>query len=216
MKVTKLIHSCLLVEEDNKKFLVDPGSYSWQSGIVKDDHLAGIDVVVVTHAHPDHLNQEFADAIKKSSPDAQWYGPQQVVDQLSGWDIKGKASSDDVDIKFIASKHADLSPWFPEQPEHTSYVLFGELLIGGDCHTLTGANGVKIFGAAVNGGPWGATVGFAKMIEAMKSRPQKVIPLHDWHWHEDARKAIYSQLPEVLAKFDVEFVALENGVTKDI
>lgn len=216
MKITKLVHSCVVFENDGKKFLVDPGSYGWQSGLVKDEHLTSIDFVAVTHIHPDHLDKAFAEAISKKSPNAKWYGPAQVISQLKEWGISGDTTSDSEDVQFIASQHADLLPWFPEQPDHTSYLLFGKVLVGGDCHTLTDGLNAEIFGAAVNGGPWGAVLGFARMIEGMVNRPQKVIPLHDWHWNEKAREAIYSQLPGVLSQFNVEFVPLQNGVTQEI
>jgi L-ascorbate metabolism protein UlaG (beta-lactamase superfamily) len=206
MKITKLVHSCLIVEHDGKKYLVDPGAYSWQSGVVKPELLSGIDNVVVTHIHSD----------KQESPEANWYSTAEVAEKLKTWDIEAVSSSDDPSIKFIESSHADLHPWFPEQPQHTSFVLFNDLLIGGDCHTLTSSHGARIFGAAISGGPWGAVVGFGKMIESMTERPEIVIPLHDWHLNDEARNGFYARLPEVLSEFGVEFVPLESGVPKDI
>ena len=111
------------------------------------------------------------------------------------------------------SDHADLSPWFAEQPEHASFVVMDELLIGGDCHTLKSSYGARILAGAINGGPWGSVVGFVKMIENMESRPEVVLPLHDWHWNEDARTAVYSRLPDVLTSLGSEFVPLVNGET---
>ncbi|MFY9228257.1 MAG: MBL fold metallo-hydrolase [Candidatus Microsaccharimonas sp.] len=216
MNITKLVHSCLIVESNGKRIVTDPGNYSWQSGVVMPELLIGIDTVVVTHAHPDHLYEEFAKAIKQASPDAKWYGPTEVVEQLSNWDIQGSTASDTEDVRFIESQHADLAPWFKVQPEHTSFVVFEELLIGGDCHTLTESHGARVFAAAVNGGPWGAIVGFTRMIESMTDRPEVVIPLHDWHFNDDARQGIYTRLPQVLSEFDVQFVPLENGVAKQI
>lgn len=216
MNITKLVHSCLIVENAGKRILIDPGNYSWQSGIVKPELLTNVDVVVVTHAHPDHFHEGFVKAIKDASPNAVWYGPKQVVDKLVVWGINGSTTSNDENIRFIESEHADLSPWFNEQPAHTSFVIFNDLLVGGDCHTLTESHGARIFGAAINGGPWGAVVGFSKMVESMTNRPQIVIPLHDWHFHDEARQGIYARLPEVLSPFDVEFVPLENGIAKQI
>lgn len=216
MKITKLVHSCLVIEHENQKFLVDPGNYSWQSGIVSEDHLTNVDAVIITHAHPDHLDETFAGAIKRLSPNAVWYGPGQVVEQLSAWGTEALVESDNPKIKFIFSKHADLAPWFPEQPEHSSYVLFEEVLVGGDCHTLEDRYGARIFAGAINGGPWGSVVGFMKMIESMPNRPQLVLPLHDWHWNEEARKAIYARLPDVFGSLNVEFVALENGIVQEL
>ena len=215
MKITKLVHSCIIIELDNKKILVDPGVYSWQNETVKSANFSNISAVVITHNHPDHLNNDFADAIKEASPNATWYGTKQVAEQLVNLNIECHTESQDASVQIIASEHADLSPWFDEQPEHTSFLLFSEVLISGDCQTLNDSHGARILAGAINGGPWGAVVGFSKMIESMEDRPKIVLPLHDWHWNEEARNAIYSKLPEVMNKFNVDFIPLENGVAKE-
>jgi L-ascorbate metabolism protein UlaG (beta-lactamase superfamily) len=210
MKITKLVHSCLLVKVGDTKILVDPGVYSWQNESVKKADLSNISAVAVTHNHPDHLNNDFAGAIQQASPEAKWYGPSQVAEQLKALGIDCATSSQDDNVKFVVSAHADLSPWFAEQPQHTSYLLFNDLLVSGDCQTLTSAHGARIIASAINGGPWGAVVGFCKMIEAMPDRPKVVLPLHDWHWNEEARNAFYARLPEVMSALGVTFVPLQN------
>ena len=216
MKLTKLVHSCLLVETNGKRLLVDPGSYSWNSGLVNESHIKDLDYVVITHMHPDHFDETFIKAVRQASPKAKWFCTPEAVIKLGELDISAESESDDENIKFIKSEHADHSPWFKQQPEHTSFVLFNELLIGGDCHTLTKSHGARFFGGAINGGPWGAVVGFAKMIEEMSERPEVVIPLHDWHFNDEARVGIYNNLPKVLADFGVKFVPLENGNPQEI
>lgn len=216
MKVTKLVHSCLLVEKDEKKILVDPGAYSWQDQAVKDVDYSNIDTVAITHIHPDHLNEDFARAVHKASPDATWYGTQEIVTALEKMGISANSDSKSEDVRFIESEHADLSPWFDQQPQHTSYVLFRELLVSGDCQTLTSSHGARMLAGAINGGPWGAVVGFSKMIEDMEDRPQVVLPIHDWHWNDDARKAVYDKLPDVMSKFGVKFVPLENCTPQEL
>lgn len=206
----------MLIDKNGVKVLVDPGVYSWQDEKVKNFDFSGIAAVVVTHNHPDHFNVEFANAVKLASPDAVWYGTQETVDDLKDIDIIGQTSSNDQNIKFIESKHADLSPWFDKQPLHTSYVIFDEILVSGDCQTLEVSNGARILAGAINGGPWGAVVGFSKMIESMSDRPKTVVPLHDWHLNEEARGAFYAKLPEVMKKFDVSFRALQNCETIEI
>ncbi len=216
MKITKLVHSCLLVEKGDKKILVDPGVYSWQDEKVKKTDFSNISTVIVTHNHSDHFSKEFARTVMQASPNAKWYGTQEIVDTLKEWGITGLLSSKDEDVQFIKSEHADLSPWFDKQPEHTSYVIFSDILISGDCQTLTSAYGARILAGAINGGPWGAVVGFSKMIESMADKPKIVVPLHDWHWNEDARIGIYARLAEVLGKFDVEFMQIESCVSQEI
>lgn len=216
MEITKLVHSCLLINKDGKKILVDPGVYSWNNESVKSFNFTDLSSIVVTHNHPDHLDDEFANAVKTASPNAKWYGTQQAVDQLKSLGIDAFTNSQDNYVKFINSEHADLSPWYGEQPEHTSYLLFGEVLVSGDCQTLNSAHGARILAGAINGGPWGAVVGFAKMIESMSDRPKIVLPLHDWHWNDEAREGIYSNLPNVMEKFEVQFISLENCITTTV
>lgn len=206
----------MLVETNGKKILVDPGVYSWQDNNVKTTDLSGISVVVVTHSHPDHLNNDFVTAIKQASPNANWFGTGQVAEQLKGLGIECMTGSEDEDVKYIESTHADLSPWFAEQPEHTSFLLFNELLVTGDCQTLTSTHGARVIAGAINGGPWGAVVGFCKMIESMDERPEVVVPLHDWHWNQTARDAIYERLPQVMGQFGVNFIPLEICSSKEV
>jgi L-ascorbate metabolism protein UlaG (beta-lactamase superfamily) len=170
MKITKLVHSCILVEQDGKKLLADPGMFSWQSGVIVDQSiLRDIDYVVITHGHADHYHSDFASVVNELSPNAIWYAPQEVVDKLSDQGIKAFSASELSDVVFVESDHADLDPW-NTQPEHTSYLVFNELLISGDCQTHTEMYGARILAGALNGGPWGAVVGELKMLQALKDK----------------------------------------------
>lgn len=216
MKITKLVHSCLLVEFDGKKALVDPGNYSWGSGLVDQAMLKGIDYVLVTHSHADHLDETFASVVNELSPNAVWYvteSTKKLIQNLSGIQIEllSKLS----DVLYIESEHADLTHWGGCE-DHSSFVLFGDLLISGDCHTLTSMHGASILAGAINGGPWGSIKSFLNMIYGMNDRPKTVIPLHDWHWNDQAREGFYSRLPEVLGQFEVKFLPLKNGVTVEV
>lgn len=53
MRVTHFGHSCLLVETGAARVLLDPGTLS--HGF---EELEGLDAIVVTHAHPDHVDVE--------------------------------------------------------------------------------------------------------------------------------------------------------------
>lgn len=216
MKVTKLVHSCLLIEDGDLRTLCDPGNYSWGSGIVSDAHCTNLSSVVVTHIHPDHLDENFARKIHELSPEAVWYGPADVAEALGEWGIACNQASNDSNVQFIKSEHANLAPWFNKQPNHTSYLLYDKVLVGGDCHTLTDGLNAEYFAGAVNGGPWGAVRGFVEMVQNMNNPPRTVLPLHDWHWNDDARVGVYQHLPEALQPFGVAFIPLENGTVKKI
>ncbi len=210
MRLTKLVHSCLIVESEGKKALVDPGNYSWQSGIILPDVLGEIDYIIVTHAHPDHLDPQFAAVINDKSPNALWYGPPEVVSVLKTQGIDGSSTSELSDVKFIPSKHANLHPWMKQQPDHTSFVLFKDLLISGDHQDFSEMHGAKYLAGAFTA-PWGSIVAGAQMIERMNPRPEKYIPVHDWHLNDTHREAAYGQAEEVFGQFGVSVVKPTNG-----
>jgi len=56
MKITKYPQSCLLIEANNKKILVDPGSLKYNPKFCNAWKQA--DIILITHKHVDHLNYE--------------------------------------------------------------------------------------------------------------------------------------------------------------
>jgi L-ascorbate metabolism protein UlaG (beta-lactamase superfamily) len=62
MLITHLGHSCLLLEYDDARILVDPGTLSADFDFVED-----VDAILVTHQHPDHLDLERLPSLLKSN-----------------------------------------------------------------------------------------------------------------------------------------------------
>ena len=58
MKLTKYVHACVLVEDDQHIALFDPGQFSWESGLFDVDKLEKLDFVIITHEHFDHCSPE--------------------------------------------------------------------------------------------------------------------------------------------------------------
>ena len=63
MRITKYIHSCLLLEEDGHKLLFDPGKFSFVEGLVKPAQFNDVETIAISHEHPDHID---IDALKES------------------------------------------------------------------------------------------------------------------------------------------------------
>ncbi|WP_153503446.1 MBL fold metallo-hydrolase [Cumulibacter manganitolerans] len=65
MKITHLGHAAVLVETAGARILIDPGSFAdaWHG-------LTGLDAVVVTHQHPDHVDPQHLPALLAANPDA--------------------------------------------------------------------------------------------------------------------------------------------------
>ncbi|MBN2202894.1 MAG: MBL fold metallo-hydrolase [Candidatus Aenigmarchaeota archaeon] len=60
MRITKYPQSCILIEIENKKILVDPGRYCYGENFKPEDW-KDIDVLLLTHGHTDHCSP---DAVK--------------------------------------------------------------------------------------------------------------------------------------------------------
>ncbi len=67
MIIKKYLHSCLLLEEDGKRLLIDPGMFSFIEGKLTPEDIGPVDVILFTHKHPDHYDPEALKAIIGSS-----------------------------------------------------------------------------------------------------------------------------------------------------
>jgi L-ascorbate metabolism protein UlaG (beta-lactamase superfamily) len=66
MRITHLGHASLLVDVAGARILLDPGAWSPAAQELRD-----LDAVLVTHQHPDHLDQERFPDLLRANPGAQ-------------------------------------------------------------------------------------------------------------------------------------------------
>lgn len=64
MKITKFPQSCLLIETKGKKILVDPGNLKYKEEYL--DIWNNVDIILITHKHPDHCNTEILEKLNKN------------------------------------------------------------------------------------------------------------------------------------------------------
>ncbi len=64
MKLTHLGHACLLVETDDARLLIDPGTMSTFEDV------RDLDAVLVTHQHADHVDAPRLAALLAANPGA--------------------------------------------------------------------------------------------------------------------------------------------------
>lgn len=80
MKITKYNQSCLLVETNNKRFLIDPGKIGYDESLL--DEWVNIDFILVTHRHGDHCNAEAINEIVKRD-NAKIYTTSEVTNNVA-------------------------------------------------------------------------------------------------------------------------------------
>ena len=74
MRITHLGHACLLVEAGGQRILVDPGAFS--PGLAD---VTGLDVILVTHQHADHVDLLRLPVLMEINPQARLYAEPQAA-----------------------------------------------------------------------------------------------------------------------------------------
>ncbi len=64
MKITKYPQSCLLLEKDGKRILIDPGNFVAKKYTPKD--VLPLDGVLITHRHADHADADFINELAQA------------------------------------------------------------------------------------------------------------------------------------------------------
>lgn len=211
MKITKFVHSCLLVETQEQVILVDPGQFSWESNLFDIGQLGRLDVVVITHEHFDHFHEPFVQAILQKFPDVQFVSTPEVVAKLQAMGaLQTRSESAEGVETFSGQRHAPLAP-LGDAPENIAVHIADTLTIGGDRHDLEESREVLALPVTA---PWGSMTVAADM--ALKLMPKKIIPVHDWHWNDVARQGAYDRLEALFAEHNIEFIKPVDGQSFEV
>ena len=195
MRITHLGHSCLLVETGGQRILLDPGAFS--SAVAG---VTGLDVILVTHQHADHLDLQRLPALLEINPQARLYAEPQAaaVMEEAGIAVEhtaaGKALTfGPVQVTPVGEQHALINAALP-RIGNLGVVLRAEgepsLFHPGDAYD--GEPGqIDILALPLNA-PWTAsrdTIAFAQ-----RTSPRVCVPIHDALLSAIGRRLYLSQV----------------------
>lgn len=172
MKITKYEHACLVLEEQGKKLVIDPGDFS--SSLPDLDNVVAI---VVTHVHFDHLNQERVDKLLTANPKAQIFSVNQVKEKLATTEIctpNSGCKATPFELQFFGETHAIIHPDYPKF-ENTGVLVNDAFYYAGDSLIKPGVP-IKVLAVPASG-PWAKTGEVMDYLAEIK--PEIVIPVHD-------------------------------------
>ncbi|HSX42497.1 MAG TPA: MBL fold metallo-hydrolase [Candidatus Saccharimonadales bacterium] len=205
MKITKLVHSCLLVEMPapvSRTALFDPGSMS----TVPIDTLEYLDDIIITHSHSDHFDLETVKRLVAKFPNVHITAPDDVVEALNVESIPATSAASE-GIAFFASPHAEIQPLQPAAPPPEIGVHYlDKLTHPGDSHTFRETKAILALPVQA---PWGSPNDAVKV--ALELKPRYVIPIHDWHWSDAARASMYERFQKTLAPSGITCIGPVNG-----
>jgi len=138
MKVTRFPQSCLLIEKENHKIVIDPGMHFLETHDIEE--LSGVGAVLYTHQHPDHYEPKIAEALLKNGAQivtnaatATLIGSHQVTVVNDG----DRIAADGFEVAAHELPHC-LLPDGSEGPQNTGYVIDGVFFDPGDGKDIDG------------------------------------------------------------------------------
>ncbi|MET9491103.1 MBL fold metallo-hydrolase [Nocardia sp. NPDC006630] len=222
MKITHYGHACVLVEipgaEGSTRVLFDPGTYS--QGF---EELRDLDLIMITHSHPDHLDSDRLAALITANPQVQLVvgagslaalnnpqypepmrEPQHVV-------VPGeKISLHGVEIVVTGGEHACIHSALPAS-ENLGYLLDESVFHPGDSFDEVPGS-VELLLLPI-GGPWmkiGEGIDYLRAIA-----PKTVVPIHQAGLAA-VHQNMHCQLLKNLAPENTTVLVLEHATTQHI
>ncbi len=213
MRITKLGHSCLHVQDGQADLLIDPGGFS--TGF---EALTGLTAVLITHQHPDHLDPTRLPALLAANPQAQVFAEEGTIAQLAdlGIDAAAVHAGDTLDdavgaeITVYGSDHAVIHRDLPGVG-NTAFLIGGRLLHPGDALLVPEVD-VEILALPV-AAPWMA---LKEAIDYLRAVDAKVaFPIHDATLAPAALGMYYGRF-EAMGPAGARWLSLDDGALVDL
>lgn len=174
MKLTKFQHACFVVKNNNTTLVFDPGIFS-KDFIIPDK----VDGIVVSHEHPDHLDEKLIAAIFAKHPNTPIIGHESVVGKFTNHpSVTAKVGEickiGDIELEFFGGEHAEIIPSLPV-PANLGVLVNGLLYYPGDSFILP-ERPIKLLALPV-AAPWLKISDTLAFLQAVK--PEITFPTHD-------------------------------------
>lgn len=138
MELTKHGHACVVLREDDRRLVIDPGIFTDPAA------LAGASAVLVTHEHPDHFAPEALRAALDADPALEVWTNGSVAGRLAGLGGRVHVVGDGdavtvagVDVHVHGELHAVIHPEIP-RVANVGFLVAGEVFHPGDALTVPG------------------------------------------------------------------------------
>lgn len=211
MKVTKLEHATLVLEQQGETLILDPGFYTRE--MTGYQNVVGI---VITHNHDDHVSEAQVDRILASNPAAKILTTQEVAARLSPREATAVHHGDHYQIgsftlDFYGSMHIEIHRSIP-LIQNCGVMINDLLYYPGDSYTNPDRK-VKYL-ACPSSAPWLKIGDVMDFVEAVK--PENCFPTHNIHLSEFGHQLNNGRIKDVTEKNGGTFSYLFPGDSKEL
>ena len=211
MKITKYIHSCLLLENKGEKILFDPGKFSFVEGKVRPEQFLDLHAVILTHYHPDHVDERSLETIIDNNPG---------IEVLVNAEIHAKLAEKDIDTRIFESGTIAFSGFKIEAinapheklladsiPQNVAYVVNDVFIHPGDSlsENLYSRKGTEVLALPLMA-PWATELQIFDF--AVRMTPDAVVPIHDGFAKDFFLESRYQNFEKFLGDRGIKFRAM--------
>ncbi|PZF87021.1 MBL fold metallo-hydrolase [Micromonospora deserti] len=207
MRLTKYGHSCVRVEHDGGVLVIDPGVFSEREA------LDGVDAVLITHEHPDHVDVEALTAQRDRRPFTV-HGPASLSSTLDGLaDVftpvtPGQSfTAAGVPVRAYGGRHAVIHPDIPVV-DNLAYLVDDRVYHPGDSLVVPDVQVDTLF-LPIHA-PW---TKFSESLDFLRAvAPRRAYALHDGLLNDNGLGVLNSNFTRLS---EVDYRRLEPGTRID-
>jgi L-ascorbate metabolism protein UlaG (beta-lactamase superfamily) len=212
MKITKFEHANFVVEIDDTRLIVDPGSFTAPLGDQR-----GVVAIVVTHEHPDHWTSEQLRGILENNADAKIFAPAGAAAAMGDEFNATVVAEGDVaevgpfHLAFYGGKHAVIHSTIPVV-DNVGVLINNTIFYPGDSYTVPPVD-VDVL-AIPSSAPW-LKIGEA-MDFVLEVKPRRGFPTHEMVNSAAGKSMANQRLASVVESGGGTYFPLEPGDTLEL
>jgi L-ascorbate metabolism protein UlaG (beta-lactamase superfamily) len=206
MRLTKLTHACVRVEDGERALAIDPGTYS-----EVDEALEGVDAVLVTHEHADHVDADRLLAAAAGRSSLRVWAPSSLAERLGALGDRlttvGPGESFEAGgfaVRTFGGQHALVHPTIPVVA-NVGYLVAGTVFHPGDSFTVP-EEPVDTLLLPLHA-PWCRTAEVVDYLVAV--RPRRATQVHDGFLNALGRSGSSGFVTAVGERYGVDFALLD-------
>jgi hypothetical protein len=209
MQLTKYTHACVRLDDGDRQLVIDPGIFS-----ELDQALDGVEAVLITHEHADHLDADRLRAAAKANSRLRIWAPSAVADSLAelGEQVVAVGAGESFDaggftVRTFGGQHAVIHPSIPVVA-NVGYLVAG-IYHPGDSFAVP-SEPVSTLLAPLHA-PWSKASEVIDFVVAV--RAPRVHQVHDSMLTDVGRNIVQTHLARIGAEHGSEYSYLVPGTT---
>lgn len=207
MKLTKYTHACVRLEKEGGVLVLDPGTFSESA-----EALSGVQAVLVTHEHPDHLDTEAVVEALQGNQHLELHAPEGVARQLRE---NAPAAADRIhtvepgssfqaagfDIRSFGGQHALIHPQIP-LVANVGFLVDQNVYHPGDSFIIPDGITVQTLLVPLHA-PWSKSAEVVDFVIGV--RAPRAFQIHDGLLNDNGLGIVEGHVKRIGAKYGTEY-----------